>query len=261
MDDPGCKIISNLKLQLIKSVVKHKEFAKLYPNKEWQFHGDNFLAVFDLHLILYRSIKEETETKIDFNINLKELNELGLLKNFKFPFFVFKDNRNINNKVADDSRKDKELNQIISETKESFFLYRNYLPRTDTMTIMKMYPELSEFYQSNKKGVNTLTRIHMDPLISEKENLDWFIYDDESLNFLFDMENTDFTITEIVKPSNCNSQKIYFQDKYPNILLPTNDYKSFYIVLKFFDVFKYYIIIDFYESRLCPHKLIHRLTK
>lgn len=201
---------------------------------------------------MYRSIKDETETKIDFNIKLKELNELGLLKNFKFPFFMFKDNRNINNKVGEDLKEDGDLKKLVIDNKESFFLYRNYLPRSETLLILKMYPELDEFYQSSKKGVNRLNRIYMDPLISEKENLDWFIYDDESLNFLLDMEKTEFTITEVVKPSSGSSNKIYFQDKYPNVLLANNEYKAFYIVLNLGDVniklFFYFIHLDVNES-------------
>jgi hypothetical protein len=161
---------------------------------------------------------------------------LGLLKNYKFPFFVFKDNRNVNNKVGEELAENKDLKKLIRDSKETFFLFRNYLPRSETLTIMKMNPELYEFYQSSKKGVNKLNRIYMDPLISEKENLDWFIYDDESLNFLFDMEKTEFTIIEIVKPSSLSLNKIYFQDKYPNLLLPNKEYKSFYVVLKFSDV-------------------------
>jgi hypothetical protein len=200
------------------------------------FDSEHFLSVFDLHLILYRSIKDEPETKIDFNIKMKELCELGLLKNFKFPFFIFKDNRNINNRVAKEFIEDMDLKKLMKESRESFFVYRNYLPRTGTVMIMKMFPELYEYYQSSKKGVNNLNRIYMDPLISEKENLDWFIYDDESLNFLFDMEKTDFTITEVVKPSSHNFYKFYFQDKYPYVLLSDKEHKPFYIVLNFSDV-------------------------
>jgi hypothetical protein len=190
------------------------------------------------------------------------LNDLGLLKNFKFPFFVFKDNRNINNKVGKDFKEDNELKKLMIDSKESFFLYRNYLPRSGTLTILKMYPELDEFYQSSKQGVNRLNRIYMDPLISEKENLDWFIYDDESLNFLLDMEKSEFTITEVVKPSSGGFNKIYFQDKYPNVLLSNKDYRFFYVVLNFSDVkfFIYVTTLDIHESRLFPYKLFSRLT-
>ncbi len=216
--------------------MKHKEFRKLYPNKEWVSDSEHFISVFDLHLILYRSIKDEPETKIDFNIKMRELSDLGLLKNFKFPFFIFKDNRNINNRVGKEFSEDLELKKLIYENKETFLLYKNYLPRTSTMMIMKMFPELYEYYQASKQGVNNLNRIYMDPLISEKENLDWFIYDDESLNFLFDMEKTDFTIAEVIKPSSQNLNKIYFQDKYSSMLLSNKDCKQFFIVLKYSEV-------------------------
>ena len=49
--------------------------------------------VFDLHLSLYRLIKPDYETRMDFNIQIDELHKKGLLKNHKHPFFIFKDNR------------------------------------------------------------------------------------------------------------------------------------------------------------------------
>ena len=37
--------------------------------------------VFDLHLSLYRLIKPDYETRMDFNIQIDELHKKGLLKN------------------------------------------------------------------------------------------------------------------------------------------------------------------------------------
>jgi hypothetical protein len=110
-------------------------------------------------------------------------------------------------------------------------IYKNYLPRINPLLLLRSYPELEEYFQSCKKGVNQLNKFYLDPLISEKENLDWFIYDDESLNFLMGVEKIEFNVAETVKSVNDNENRVYFQDKYPYILLSNKEYKSFYIVL------------------------------
>jgi hypothetical protein len=190
------------------------------------------LSVFDLHLVLYRSIKNEIETKIDFDIKLKELKGLGLLKNYKYPFFVFKDNRNINNRISIELENSIETYQNIIDTEQELFLiYKNYLPRTNTLMTLKRFPLLEEYFQLNKRGVNQLNRFLLDPLISEKENLDWFIYDDESLNFLMDMEKLDFNVEQTVRYNTHNEDIVYFQDKYPYVILSNKEHKQFLIVL------------------------------
>ncbi len=206
--------------------MKHKEVQKIYANREWMLDSENYLTLFDLHLILYRSIKSETETKIDFQIKLSQLQELGLLKHHKYPFFTFKDNRN-----KSIVKLEKELIESILDNGKFYCLYKDYLPRSNVFHILKSFPDLEEYYTLNKKGVNKLNRFGMDPLISENENLDWFIYDDESLNFLIDMDKNEFPINETVKYDLLNKNKLYFQDKYPYILLPNKDYPMFYISL------------------------------
>lgn len=218
--------------------MKHKEFSKLYPGKEWKLDSEYYLTLFDLHLLLYRSIRDETETKIDFSVKLEELQSLGLLKNFRYPFFVFKENRNTQDKIWKEiSKGDKGLLQNMVDTGELLLIYQNYLPRTNSFLSLKRFPELELYYQENKKGVNQLNRFFMDPLISEKENLDWFIYDDESLNFLIDMEKNEFQISEVTKYSSYDyEKKIYFQDLYPYVLLSNKEYKAFCICFKFSDL-------------------------
>ena len=79
---------------LIENIVNHSEFKKLYSTRDWIFNSQNHLALFDVHLALYRKIKDDSETKIDFTVTFNSLHNKGLLKNPKYPFFIFKDNRN-----------------------------------------------------------------------------------------------------------------------------------------------------------------------
>jgi hypothetical protein len=177
-------------------------------------------------------MKDEIETKIDFNVKLSELQSLGLLKNYKYPFFYFKDNRNTKNKSQANPET---LNEMI-ETGEYLLHYKNYLPRANSMLILKRFPEYEQYYELNKQGVNQLNRIFMDPLISENEKLDWFIYDDESLNFLIDMEKEEFNVEETVESSSRDLSKVYFQDKYPYVILSNREYKNICVALNLEDM-------------------------
>ena len=75
---------------LIENIVNHSEFKKLYSTRDWIFNSQNHLALFDVHLALYRKIKDDSETKIDFTVTFNSLHNKGLLKNPKYPFFIFK---------------------------------------------------------------------------------------------------------------------------------------------------------------------------
>ncbi len=122
----------------------------------------------------------------------------------------------------------------ILKTGELFTIYKNYLPRTNTLSRLKLCPDLEEYFQNSKFGVNQLNKFQLDPLISERGDLDWFRYDDESLKFLIDMEKADFNVIEMVKY--CDDQKIYFQDLYPYVTLSNRECKSYYITLSMMDI-------------------------
>jgi len=92
-----------------------------------------------------------------------------------------------------------------------------------------------------KKQIKDFYELTLDPLISEKGNLDWFIYDDESLNFLTNMDDlNEFSVEENKNIRFDLNNKIYFQDKLPEIILLKNEYKSF--------LYTVYISIDFQSS-------------
>jgi hypothetical protein len=185
--------------------------------------SEYFLTVFDLHLILFRTIKEEFESKIDFNVKIEVLYKLSLLKSYRYPFFMFRDNR-LKSKLSFDV----DIYQKIMEcNNQNYLIYKYHLPRYNPLTLMKIEPDVEQYFQTNKLGINRLNKLQLDPLISEKENLDWFIYDDESLKFLMEMEKTDYYIEESIKHT--EDEKIFFEDKYKNMMLLSRDYKSFFI--------------------------------
>ena len=92
-----------------------------------------------------------------------------------------------------------------------------------------------------KKQIKDFFELTLDPLISEKGNLDWFIYDDESLNFLTNMDALkEFDIEENKNIRFDTNNKIYFQDKLPEVTLLKNEYKSF--------LYYVFISVDFKSS-------------
>ena len=78
---------------LIKAIIKHKIFIDFYPNKNYIFNSSRNLILFDLHLCIYRQIKTDYENKISFDIKIDDLYSKGLIHDFPYPFFLFKDNR------------------------------------------------------------------------------------------------------------------------------------------------------------------------
>ena len=173
---------------LIIQVIKHIEFKKLYNQRNYLLSSKSHLSLFDLHLALYRSLKSEVETKIDFNLTLKNLYDNKLLKNHKYPFFIFKDNKNKGNLFLFHEDRKEKFNLIQNNQFENFIIYDEYLPRTNIINLLNFHPELEDYYQNMKKGINRISPYKINKLISEKENLDWFIYDDESMNFLKNWE-------------------------------------------------------------------------
>ncbi len=189
---------------------------------------------------------EEHETKIDINVKIEQLYKLSLLKSYRFPFFLFRDNR-IKAKLSFDSDI---YQKIIECNHENYLIYKYYLPRTNSLGVLKRDPDVEQYFQTNKIGINKLSKLYLDPLISEKENLDWFIYDDESLKFLMEMEKVDYMVEENIKYSEDES-KVFFEDRYQNMVLLNRDYKSFYINLNLDSVILYNIDIN--ESRIVSH--------
>ena len=202
---------------LLKKVISNEEFRALYNLK---YTSSSFLlSCFDLELIIFRNIKKENERIIDLETSMEELHNLGFLNTSKSPFFGLKDHRSkgeINLKSNND----------ILEQKELMLTYSEKLSRSSSEYYFLHYPELEEFFQSNKTPINQLSKINVNSLISEKAN--WLIYDDESLEFLMKMDSQKMSICESVIKYDVNGN-LLIQDCLEKILLPEEAYSSFFI--------------------------------
>ena len=215
--------------KLLNKIIKNKEFKKLYSSRNYIFNNKKVFILFDLHLCLYKDIKQDYENKIDLEMKLDDLHRLGILKNYKKPFFYLSENKMplffYNNEIY------KETYKNINENKNFYYLYKNYLPRVNTLNKLSFSPEIYFFNKFNKNNFNVFSKYFTNPLIGEDEKLDWFIYDNESLNFLIEMYKKPMKIKSEIKYIN---DKIYFIDKNEEkdvIEYANDDIKNFYIDL------------------------------
>lgn len=237
---------------LIKNIVNHPEFKRLYSSRDWIFFSKNHLPLFDVHLAPFRKLKRDNETKLDFNLTFENLHNKGLLKNPKYPFFIFKDNRNNGDMLQFHEDKIEALKKIKDNENEIYLLYENYLPRISPLIILNSNPELENFYQETKPAINQLSEYNINPLIykrkkkedkkskkEKKENieeepkneLDWFVYDDESMNFLTTLDKEDFKLSSNIKFLEDENQKskVLFEDVYENNRLTEEEMKNMFV--------------------------------
>ena len=237
---------------LIKNIVNHPEFKRLYSSRDWIFLSKNHLPLFDVHLAPFRKLKRDNETKLDFNLTFENLHNKGLLKNPKYPFFIFKDNRNNGDMLQFHEDKIEALKKIKDNENEIYLLYENYLPRISPLIILNSNPELENFYQETKPAINQLSEYNINPLIykrkkkedkkskkEKKENieeepkneLDWFVYDDESMNFLTTLDKEDFKLSSNIKFLEDENQKskVLFEDVYENNRLTEEEMKNMFV--------------------------------
>ena len=226
---------------LIKNIVNHPEFKKLYSARDWIFNSENHLSLFDVHLALYKKIKSDNETKINFHVTFNELHQKGLLKNPKYPFFIFKDNRNNGDLIQFHEDKVEFLKKLKEKKYETYLMYKEYLPRVNPLNILNCHPEFETFFQFSKNSITELSEYNINPLIYEgkeindkkgkknakteiinetdekgnetKKDLDWFVYDDESMNFLTTLDKEEFKQNSNIKFLK-NNNKVIFEDIY-----------------------------------------------
>ena len=281
---------------LIKNIVNHPEFKKLYSSRDWIFNSKNHLALFDVHLALYRKIKDDLETKIDFSVTFQDLHNKGLLKNPKYPFFIFKDNRNNGELIQFHEDKIEFLKKIKDNKYETYLIYNNYLPRVNPLNILNCHPEFENFFQLAKSAITQLSEYNINPLIyedkqvknkkkdkkskkkdKEKEkdkgrtpntigpignsddirlsnpdnpndieddndeipktqgNLDWFVYDDESMNFLTTLDKEEFKMSSNIKFFSQKEQnsKVLFEDVYESTKLREEEMKNMFVDISY----------------------------
>ena len=220
---------------LIKAIINSKEFKLLYLKRDFILDSLNHINLFDLQICLYNQIKPEYENKINYDVKIDLLHEKGLLKNHKYPFFLFKDNRApfsfnfCSNQIKSDL-----LKNVIDAKYESNAVYSLYLPKNNIMNKLNSFPELEDYYTRNKKGYNEFTPFNLNPLLNEHDQFDWFIYDEESVAFLVNMNQTNIDIKSKLKYI---KNKLYFMDIIDDYksLIDENNFENLFVNL-FFEV-------------------------
>ena len=194
---------------LIQSIIETKEFKKLYPQRNKILNSPYHLHLFDLHLCLFDDFKLDYKNKISYNIKIDDLHSLGLIKNYKFPFFTFKQNKLPLSFIYNSL----DFNELIKEVKDNnnnyFHFYTIYLPRNNCLNKLNANPELEELFIKNKKGYNEFSKFKSNSLIVDK-NIDWFIYDNESMKFLLKMNRMKIEVGSSLEEINGH---LYYEDK------------------------------------------------
>jgi hypothetical protein len=206
-----------------------KEFKKLFNEKSRIYNINLMENLFSFNLIFYRGIKTEIESKVDLSVKVRDLECKGLLKSNKFPFLYLTESKNLN-KIQKKEDIMHQCQTIIMDGLANFSsaYFSDYLPRITTSYLgTNFFQNLTHNYKENMKNINTFSSITLDPLILTSENNeDWFIYDDESLNFLTKMKTFDYQICDFLIKNK------YFQDKLPYISLPNKEYKNILIDIR-----------------------------
>ena len=195
---------------LLGKIIESREFRLISNKRSYVLDAINHINLYDLHLCLYSQIKPEYENKISYDIKIDALHEKGFIKNAKYPFFIFKDNKIPFSFISNSPQIRSDLLRNVIDTEfEGNALYSLYLPRINTIYKLNCCPELEDFYKRNKKGYNEFNHFNLNPLLNDHDRLDWFIYDNESLNFLINMNKTNIDVKSRLK---LIQNKLYFED-------------------------------------------------
>ena len=195
---------------LIEKIFESREFRLFSNKRSYVLDAKNHINLYDLHLCLYSQIKPEYENKISYDVKIDALHEKGFIKNAKYPFFIFKDNKIPFSFISNSPQIRSDLLRNIIDTEfEMNALYSLYLPRINTIYKLNCCPELEDFYKRHKKCYNEFNHFNLNPLLNDHDRLDWFIYDNESLNFLINMNKTNIDVQSRLKLIH---NKLYFED-------------------------------------------------
>ena len=195
---------------IIQAIIESREFRIMNSKRSYVLDTINHINLYDLQLCLYRQIKPEYENKISYDIKIDALHEKGFIKNSKYPFFIFKDNKTPFSFISNSSQiKSDLLRNIIDSEFNGNALYSLYLPRINTIYKLNCFPELEDFFIRNKKCYNEFNHFNLNPLLNDHDRLDWFIYDNESLNFLINMNKANIEVQSKLKLIH---DKLYFED-------------------------------------------------
>ena len=196
---------------LIMSIIKRHEYHLLNNRRQniltFPFHPQ----LFDLSLCFYDVSKKAYENRMDNNVTIDKLHEIRILKNYRTPFFILKSNYNPLSYIYSGDFNIEQLKEIKESKYNQYAMYINYLPKItkNLPNLLLAHPELENYFYRNKKGYNEFVQYKTNKLAADIENIDWFIYDKESMNFLMEMEQKEFTQTSSIRYIN---GKVYFED-------------------------------------------------
>ena len=179
---------------LIISLLNRHEFKLLNQDRNLIFNSLSHLTSFDLNLCFYDDVKPAQENKISEDILLDNLHISGLLKNHRAPFLVLKQNFAPIKYTYSNEVKRLKLQEIDDTKYNQYAIYFDFLPRMVKWVpnALLAHPEIENYYARNKKCYNEFIPYRRNKLTCEDDNIDWFIYDKESINFLHEMNKTEF---------------------------------------------------------------------
>jgi hypothetical protein len=200
---------------LIFAILKRKEYRDLKQNRNLILNSSFHPELFDLALCFYDSIIQPHENRIDKYIMIGKLQELQIIKNYRTPFFIMKENFTPFNYIYEGEFQIEQLSEIQKAKYNQYAMYLDYLPRMSKWVpnILSAHPELEEYFYRKRKYFNEFHPYKINILTCDNNRVDWFIYDKESINFLIEMEKKNFVENANLKYI---GNKLYLEDKITN---------------------------------------------
>ena len=197
---------------LILAITQKKEYRNLKQNRNLILNSTLHSNLFDLALCFYDSIIQPHENRIDKYTMIDKLHELQILKNYRSPFFLMKENFTPLSYIYEGKFQIGQLNEVHNAKYNQYAMYLDYLPRISKWVpnILCAHPELEEYYSKTRKSFNEFKPYKINILSCDNNKVDWFIYDKESINFLIEMDKKTFVENSNLKYIN---NKLYLEDK------------------------------------------------
>ena len=206
---------------LILAVITRHEYQLLHPNRNIILNATQHPDLFDFSLCFYETIMQLHENRVADYIILDKLHDLHILKNYRTPFFKIKGNFMPSSYVYSGNYKLDQLKEVKDSSFNQYAMYLDYLPKLLkwNFSLVLAHPELEDYFVRNKKGYNEFMPFKRNVLTCDKKTIDWFIYDQESMKFLIEMEKKEFAENSNLKYIN---SKIYFEDRYDQNMIQMN---------------------------------------
>ena len=114
---------------LIIAVISRREYQLLHPNRNIILSSLQHPELFDFSLCFYDTIMQPHENRIADYIVLDKLHDLHILKNFRTPFFIIKENFMPSSYVYSGNYKLDQLKEVKDSRFNQYAMYLDYLPR------------------------------------------------------------------------------------------------------------------------------------